>query len=116
MKLDDQVREVMKHMRDTDLEGNAGHDAWETRGIPAWQAAIIRLARPLLLWLLGGVVMGAGVVIVGVVEAFRPGVGLRMATAMAALLRAYPAELYLLVAAMFGGQAALSFIQKRRGS
>lgn len=92
---------------DDNPEGNAHTgSAWETAGAPAWQAALIRLARPALLWALGVVVMGMGVVIVGVVEATHPGAGLRMATAMAALLRAYPDGLYYLIGSIFFGQAA----------
>ncbi|CAN5333576.1 hypothetical protein BH10PSE12_BH10PSE12_02560 [soil metagenome] len=105
-----QVRRALATLRDNHPEGNADSGAWDIRGAPSWQAAIIRLARPMLLWMLGVVVMGFGVVIVGTVEAVFPGAGLRMATAMAALLRAYPTELYILLATVFLGQATSSAI------
>ena len=116
MNIDAEVREAMARIRDADPEGNASAGgAWETRGAPPWQAAVIRLARPLLLWMLGVVVMGWGVVIVGAVEAIRPGVGIRMASAMAALLRAYPDGLYYLIGAIFLGQAASSVTASIKG-
>jgi hypothetical protein len=96
-------------------EGNAYSSPWETRGAPPWQAAIIRLARPVLLWVLGVVVMGWGVVFVGAIEAIFPGVGIRMAAAMAALLRAYPDGLYYLIGAIFLGQAVSSVATSFRG-
>lgn len=102
-------------MIDDNPEGNARPDAWDTTAAPAWQAAIIRLARPALLWALGFVTMGLGAVLVGVVEALFPGAGVRMATAMAALLRAYPMELYLLLAFLFGGQVFASTVKAWRG-
>lgn len=102
-------------MTDTHPEGNAAADPWETTGAPEWQAALIRLARPALLWALGVVTMGLGTLLVGVVEAIKPGSGLRMAGAMAALLRAYPSELYLLVGTLFGGQVVSSIVKARKG-
>lgn len=104
-------------MTDNNPEGNAGADdpfAIE-KAVPEWQAAFIRLARPALLWALGVVTMGFGVVIVGFVEATFPGAGLRMAAAMAALLTAYPPELYYLVAFLFGGQALAGIIKSIKG-
>lgn len=100
-------------MTDLHPEGNAAADPWEVRNAPEWQAALIRLARPALLWALGVVTMGLGTVMVGVVEAIVPGAGLRMATAMAALLRAYPGELYLLVGALFSGQVVSNIVKAR---
>lgn len=100
---------------DQSAEGHAQSDAWDTAGTPQWQAALIRLARPALLWALGVVTMGMGTVIVGAVEAFVPGAGVRMASAMAALLRAYPVELYILVGVLFGGQAVAGVLQLLRG-
>lgn len=108
------MSEDPERMPDLHPEGNATGDPWETRGAPEWQAALIRLARPALLWALGVVTMGLGVVIVGAVEAIVPGAGVRMAGAMAALLRAYPGELYLLVGALFGGQVASSIVLRKR--
>lgn len=102
-------------MIDDNPEGNARPDIWDTTTAPAWQAAIIRLARPALLWALGFVTMGLGAVLVGVVEAIVPGAGVRMATAMAALLRAYPVELYVLLAFLFGGQVFASTLKAWRG-
>lgn len=102
-------------MTDDNPEGNAKPDVWDTREAPAWQAAVIRLARPALIWALGFVTMGLGAMLVGVVEAASPGAGVRMATAMAALLRAYPVEFYLLVAFLFGGQVFASTIKAWRG-
>lgn len=104
-------------MVDNNPEGNAATDdpfALD-HAVPDWQAAIIRLARPALLWALGVVTMGFGVVIVGFVEAFVPGAGLRMAAAMAALLKAYPDALYWLVAFLFGGQALAGIIKSIKG-
>jgi hypothetical protein len=114
----ERVRTAMARIRaegDDHPEGNAGGGAWETRGAPGWQAAVIRLGRPALLWMLGVVVMGWGVVVVGMVEAVWPGVGIRMAAAMAALLRAYPGELYLLLGTVFLGQAASSVTTAIKG-
>lgn len=111
--LDDQVRAAMEQMRAEmaeSPEGNAAHDAWDTDGVPEWQAAIIRLARPCLLWSLGVGVMAIGTAIVGLVEALMPGKGIDMAKAMATLLRAYPEPLYWLIAFLFGGQALASII------
>ncbi|WP_447724651.1 hypothetical protein [Sphingomonas koreensis] len=102
-------------MNDTDPEGNAQRDAWDTAAAPPWQAALIRLARPALLWALGFVTMGLGAVLVGIVEALVPGAGVRMATAMAALLRAYPVELYVLLAFLFGGQVFASTLKAWKG-
>lgn len=102
-------------IEDKNPEGHAAHDAWNTHGVPEWQAALIRLARPVLLWALGVITMGMGAVAVGVVEAASPGAGIRMAAAMAALLRAYPLELYILVGVLFGGQAVVGAIQLIRG-
>jgi hypothetical protein len=98
-------------MTDCNPEGNAENDAWDANGVPGWQAAIIRLGRPVTLWTLGPFVMGSGTMLVGFVEAFFPGRGIAMATAMAALLRAYPTQLYWLVAFLFGGQALASIIK-----
>lgn len=102
---------------DNNPEGNAATDEPYEVGVhvPAWQAAFIRLARPSLLWALGVVTMGLGVVIVGFVEAVVPGAGIRMAGAMAALLRAYPDALYWLVAFLFGGQALAGIIKSIKG-
>lgn len=102
-------------MTDIDPEGNARTDPFETLGVPSWQAAFIRLARPALLWALGVVTMGFGALMVGVVEALFPGVGVRMATGMALLLKAYPEQLYWLLAFLFGGQALASIIKAWRG-
>ncbi|RYD68376.1 MAG: hypothetical protein EOP58_00725 [Sphingomonadales bacterium] len=102
-------------MTDDNPEGNAQRDAWDTSAAPGWQAALIRLARPALLWALGFVTMGLGAVLVGVVEAVSPGAGVRMASAMAALLRAYPMELYILVAFLFGGQVFASTLKAWKG-
>lgn len=102
-------------MTDNNPEGNGLHDVWETANVPEWQAAFIRLARPALLWALGVVTMGFGCMFVGVVEAFSPGAGVRMVTAMAGLLKAYPDPLYYLVAFLFGGQAMASIIRAWRG-
>lgn len=96
---------------DDNPEGNAAHDMWDVAGLPGWQAAAIRLARPALLWALGVMTMGFGALLVGVVEAIVPHAGVRMASAMAALLRAYPEQLYWLVAFLFGGQAMTSIIK-----
>lgn len=113
---DEKVRASLKRLQDDHPEGNSDTGgAWETKGAPPWQAALIRLARPMLLWMLGVVVMGWGVVIVGAVEAWWPGVGLRMASAMAALLRAYPDGLYYLIGAIFLGQAASSVTTAIKG-
>lgn len=110
--LDAQVRAAIARIRASDgdehPEGNGSSSAWETKGAPEWQAALIRLARPMLLWTLGVVVMGCGVLLVGVVEAFSPGMGRRMAQAMAFLLQAYPDGLYYLIGAIFLGQAFTS--------
>ncbi|QIG80003.1 hypothetical protein [Stakelama tenebrarum] len=103
-------------MTDNHPEGNAQHPVWETEGVPGWQAALIRLARPALLWALGIVTMGLGALLVGIVEAIVPGRGIAMAKAMAALLRAYPGYLYLLVAFLFGGQALASVIKAWKGT
>jgi hypothetical protein len=113
--LDARVRAAMAAMRDDHPEGNGHHDVWDTRGVPGWQAAIIRLARPALMLALGLGVMGCGTAIVGVVEAIVPGAGGRMAQAMALLLVAYPKELYWLVAFMFGGQALAGIITAWKG-
>lgn len=109
-EIDDQVRAAMQRLQSADPEGNSAHDAWDTVGVPGWQAAIIRLARPCLLWVLGVCLMGVGTAFVGLVEAFLPGKGVAMAKAMATLLIAYPKELYLLLAFIFGGQALASII------
>lgn len=113
--LDAQVRAAIMRLRDNNPEGNGFTNPWETRGAPGWQAGLIRLARPMLLWALGVVVMGFGVLLVGVVEVFRPGDGVRMAKAMAFLLQAYPDGLYYLIGAIFLGQAASSFSIGRKG-
>ena len=107
---DGQVRAAMARIQAETPEGNAAHDAWDTVGVPQWQAAIIRLARPCLLWALGVCLMGVGTAIVGLVEIIAPGKGSEMAKAMATLLRAYPDPLYWLVAFLFGGQALASII------
>ena len=101
---------------DANPEGHAQSDIWNTNGTPEWQAALIRLARPALLWALGVVTMGLGTVLVGLIEAIWPGSGIRMASAMAALLRAYPVELYILVGVLFGGQAVSGVLQLLRGA
>lgn len=104
-------------MTDNNPEGNAATDdpfALD-QTVPGWQAAAIRLARPALLWALGVVTMGLGVVIVGAVEALSPGAGVRMTVAMGALLTAYPPELYYLVAFLFGGQALAGIIKSIKG-
>lgn len=91
-------------------------DPWEIDpNCPGWQAAIIRLARPALLWALGIGVMAIGTAIVGAVEAFVPGAGQRMATSMALLLRAYPEPLYWLVGFLFAGQAGVSLLRAWKG-
>lgn len=108
--IDAQVRAAMQRLQAEQPEGNAAHDAWATVGVPEWQAAIIRLARPCLLWVLGVGLMGVGTAFVGIVEALLPGKGIAMAAAMAALLKAYPDPLYWLVAFLFGGQALASII------
>lgn len=113
--LDAQVRKAIERLRDDNPEGNGFTSAWETRGAPGWQAALIRLARPMLLWMLGVVVMGVGVLTVGIVEALSPGSGVRMAKAMAFLLQAYPDGLYYLIGAIFLGQAASAFSTGRKG-
>lgn len=102
-------------MTDGHPEGNAQTDPFETDGVPGWQAALIRLARPMLLWALGVGVMGLGTALVGAVEAFWPGRGIAMATAMGDLLTAYPQPLWWLVAFLFGGQALASIIKAWRG-
>lgn len=109
-EIDALVRDAMQRLQAEQPEGNAAHDAWDTANVPEWQAAIIRLARPCLLWVLGVGLMGCGTAIVGAIEAVWPGKGLDMAGAMAALLRAYPDPLYWLVAFLFGGQALASII------
>lgn len=114
--LDDRVREALQRIRATDPEGNADHDVWTTTGVPGWQACLIRLARPMLLWSLGIGVMAIGTAIVGFVEAIWPGRGMDMAKAMATLLIAYPTQLYWLVAFLFGGQALASIIKAWKGS
>lgn len=98
-------------MHDEALNLNNDTDVWTTRGVPDWQAAIIRLSRPILMLVLGIGLMGVGTAIVGLVEAIWPGAGLRMAKAMATLLLAYPQPLYWLVAFMFGGQALAGIIR-----
>lgn len=103
-------------MSDLHPEGNATDDVWNASGISGWQAAFIRLARPALLWALGVMTMGFGALMVGVVEAFCPGKGIAMATGMAALLKAYPEQLYWLVAFLFGGQALASIIKAWKGA
>lgn len=108
--LDAQVREAMARVQAEQPEGNSAHDVWDTVGVPEWQAAIIRLARPCLLWVLGVCLMGVGTAFVGLVEVIAPGKGVGMAKAMALLLRAYPEPLYWLVAFLFGGQALASII------
>ena len=113
--IDDQVREAWLRLQAESPEGNSAHDVWDTGGVPAWQAALIRLARPCLLWVLGVGLMGVGTAIVGVVEAIAPGKGSGMANAMATLLRAYPQPLYWLVAFLFGSQALASIIKAWRG-
>lgn len=100
-------------MSDDNPEGNAA-GAWSTDGVPAWQAAVIRLARPALLWALGFITMGLGALLVGIIEAIVPGAGVRMAKAMAGVLNAYPGELYWLVAFLFGGQAFTAVLDRRR--
>lgn len=100
---------------DNNPEGNAVQsDAWSTAGVPGWQAALIRLARPALLWALGVVTLGVGALLVGIVEAIVPGAGVRMASAMAGMLNAYPSELYFLVGFLFSGQALGSYLDRRR--
>lgn len=108
--LDEQIREAMKRLQAENPEGNSAHDAWDTHGVPGWQAMLIRLARPMLLWTLGVGVMAIGTALVGLVEVIMPGKGTEMAQAMATLLVAYPKELYLLIAFLFGGQALASII------
>lgn len=102
---------------DANPEGYAaGADAWSTAGVPEWQAALIRLARPALLWAVGVVTLGLGPLLVGIVEAIVPGAGTRMVVAMAGLLKAYPGELYMLVGILFGGQAVSAFLGRRRSA
>ena len=113
--LDAQIREALARMRDDDPEGNASHDLWDTDGVPSWQAALIRLARPMMLWVLGIGLMGVGTAIVGVVEAIWPTRGVDMAKAMATLLLAYPQPLYWLVAFIFGGTTLASIIKAWKG-
>lgn len=108
--IDDAVREAMTRLQAEQPEGNAAHDAWDTNGVPGWQAMLIRLARPMLLWTLGVGVMAVGTALVGVIEVLAPGRGTDMAKAMATLLTAYPEPLYWLVAFLFGGQALASII------
>lgn len=109
--IDAQVRAALTRIRDDDPEGNASHDLWDTDGVPGWQAALIRLARPMMLWVLGIGLMGVGTAFVGVVEAIWPTRGVDMAKAMATLLLAYPQPLYWLVAFIFGGTTLASIIK-----
>lgn len=113
--IDAQVRAALTRIRDDDPEGNASHDVWDTAGVPGWQAALIRLARPCLLWVLGVGLMGVGTAIVGIVEAIWPRRGVDMAKAMATLLLAYPPPLYWLVAFIFGGTTLASIIKAWKG-
>lgn len=113
--IDAKVRAALVQMRAESPEGNSAHDAWDTMGVPGWQAALIRLARPCLLWVLGVGLMGVGTAVVGFIEACWPGKGVGMAKAMATLLLAYPQPLYWLVAFLFGSQALASIIKAWKG-
>jgi hypothetical protein len=98
------------------VNNNRAADPWDIPpNVPQWQAAIIRLARPAALWVLAVGVMGLGTAIVGAVEAIAPGAGVRMTTAMAGLLIAYPEPLYYLIAFMFAGQLLVTAIKAWKG-
>ncbi|PZR83587.1 MAG: hypothetical protein DI537_34640 [Stutzerimonas stutzeri] len=105
------ARAALSRMRDESLNLNNDTDVWTTRGVPDWQAAIIRLSRPILMLVLGVGVMGVGTALVGLAEALDAGAGVRMAKAMADILKAYPDALYWLIAFMFGGQALAGIIR-----
>lgn len=114
--LDAQVKNALRRVQDSNPEGSAFGDAWNTAGVPPWQAAIIRLGRPLLLWSLGTGLMAGGTILVGIIEAIWPGKGLAMAAAMAGILKAYPVQLYWLIAFLFGSQALASIIKAWKGN
>lgn len=86
---------------------------WRSDDCPAWQAAIIRLVRPVGVAFMFGM-LTVSAVLFALLEGPLPGVGARMAGTMAAYFEAIPDIYYWSLIAMYGAYTAARSYQETR--
>lgn len=89
---------------------NGESGAWRHDGCPPWQAAIIRLVRPVGVALMFLMLTLAGLLF-AIVEGVAPGAGVRMAAAMAGYFGAIPTEFYVTLGVMYGAYTFARTVQ-----